>query len=84
MSGHSANAAFMRTRAQLTLGSRIDRRMAELGQASPEQVRPAKNRDGKCHRRRVVVRDASRQWGVNLVLPPADECCKSRAEARCA
>jgi hypothetical protein len=28
------------------------------------------------------MRDASRRWGVNLVLPPADESCKSRAEAR--
>ena len=28
------------------------------------------------------MRDASRRWGVNLVLPPADEACKSRAEAR--
>src|SRR4029077_10850478 len=50
---------------------------------SPEQVQPAKNRDGKCHRRRVVVRDASRRWGVNqTVLPPSDESCKSRAQAR--
>src|SRR5262249_24492805 len=37
---------------------------------------------GKCHRRRVVVRDASRRWDVNLVLPPSDESCKSRAQAR--
>ena len=28
------------------------------------------------------MRDASRLWGVNLVLPPTDEACKSRAEAR--
>src|SRR6478672_7265940 len=38
---------------------------------------------GKYHRRRVVVRDASRRWGVSqVVLPPAGESCKSRAEAR--
>jgi hypothetical protein len=44
---------------------------------------PRRIATGKCHRRRVVVRDASRRWGVNqTVLPPADESCKSRAEAR--
>jgi hypothetical protein len=41
------------------------------------------NRNGTSHRRRVVVRYASRRWGVNqIVLPPADKSCKSRAEAR--